>query len=215
MRVIIMGCGRLGAELATKLSLEKHSVAIVDRDLKAFHRLRKGFLGETIHGVGYHKDVMLKAGIERADAFVAVTNGDNHNIVGALTAKQRFRVPKVVARIYDPQRALIYRRLGVPTVATTTWASHKIRELLLFPDFHADSGYGNGEVEMTRVKAPLRLVGQAIESLNIPGQLQVVAITRLGQAFIPMPGATFEEGDVVRIVAAKPALGQLHRFLHG
>lgn len=210
-----MGCGRLGAELAHHLSLEHHVTVVVDRDAKAFHRLRPGFTGETIVGVGFDRDVLEQAGIDEADAFVAVTQSDNANIVGALTAKRRFRVPKVVARIYDPKRALIYRRLGVPTVSTTAWATHKMRELLLYPDFHPEHSFGSGEVEMTRIAVPPRLVGRPVESIEIAGGIRVVAITRLGRSFIPQEGNAFEEGDVARIAVSKPALGQLQRFLEG
>ena len=214
MRIIVMGCGRLGAELAERLSLERHQVVVVDRNPKAFHRLRKGFAGETVTGVGYDRDVLIRAGIERSDGFAAVTSGDNHNIVGALTAKRRFRVPKVVARIYDPQRAIIYRRLGVPTVATTVWAAHKMRELLLYPDFYAEHSFGSGEVEMTRIRIPAKLVGRPVHTLAIPGQIIVAAVTRLGRAFIPQPETLLEEGDVVRVIVAKEALGTLGHFLH-
>lgn len=213
MRIIVMGCGRLGSELARYLQSDHHNVAVIDRDEDAFHRLGPRFQGKTIRGVGFDRDVLMAAGIENSDAFVAVTRGDNTNIVGALTAKRRFKVPKVIALIHDPHRALIYRRLGVPTVAPMAWGTHKFRELLLYPEYHPELTFGNGELELTRIMVPPRLWGRPVDTVVIPGQLEVVAITRLGTGFIPVPGTHFEQGDVARMVVSKEALAHLENLI--
>ncbi|MCL5070073.1 MAG: TrkA family potassium uptake protein [Actinobacteria bacterium] len=158
MQIIIMGCGRVGSNLANLLSMEGHKTSIIDRDPKSFERLGKNFKGQKILGFGYDKDILEKAGIEEADAFAAVTQGDNRNIVGALIAKREYRVPIVIARIYDPVRALAYNKLDIATISPTKWGANKIRELICHSDIHPQSSLGNGEVDVLEIEVPHNLI---------------------------------------------------------
>src|SRR3712207_1095606 len=152
MRVIIVGCGRVGSLLAQLLEQEDHQVVVVDKNAAAFQRLPRGFRGQTVTGVGFDRDVLRAAGIERADAFAAVTSGDNSNFVAASVARDTFRVPTVVARIYDPQREQIYRRLGIRTISSTAWGAHKIKRIIERSDLHGQAELGNGEVELIEAR---------------------------------------------------------------
>lgn len=125
-----MGCGRVGSLLATQLDEVGHSVAIIDQNREAFQRLPDSYQGSTILGVGFDKQILLEAGIERAHAFVSVSGGDNSNIISARLARTVFQVPRVIARIYDQQRAAIYNRLGIPTIAPVAWTAHEITKQL-------------------------------------------------------------------------------------
>ena len=131
MHIVIMGCGRVGSTLAHILEDRGHTVAVIDRDPEAFRRLRPAFKGDRVTGVGFDRDVLARAGIERADGFAAVSSGDNSNIIAARVARETFAVQAVAARIYDPRRAEVYERLGIPTVATVRWtADQMLRKLL-------------------------------------------------------------------------------------
>ena len=133
MHVVIMGCGRVGSELAARLESGEHSVSVIDKNPTAFRMLRYQFKGKKIEGYGFDEDILREAGIERAEAFAAVSSGDNSNIVAARLAREKFEVPLVVARIYDPRRAEIYQRLGIPTVATVKWTTDQVMRVLI-PD---------------------------------------------------------------------------------
>jgi trk system potassium uptake protein TrkA len=213
MRVIIVGCGRVGALVANRLSQEGHDVVIIDKDPMAFERLGKAFRGQKIEGVGFDKDVLKQAIIEKADAFASITSGDNTNIVCAVIAKDIFRVPIVVARIFDPLRAEIYRRLGVPTVSAVAWASNQIRDLICHRDISSRVSLGNGEVEILEIGASSRLAGKKVADLSILGEIQVVAITRLGKAFIPTMATTFNENDNIEIAVLNSAMPKLEKML--
>lgn len=214
MKVMIVGCGRVGSTLANILSLEQKDVVVIDKNEEAFLRLGKTFRGQKVRGHGFDKKILEKAGIEHCDAFVSVTNGDNTNIVSARTAKDEYRVPKVIARIYDPVRAQIYRKLGVITVAPVTWAANKIKDLIIHPEHATQATFGSGEVELVRLEIPHHLIGKNVQSITIPGEIQIVAITRLGKAFIPTTATVLMEGDVARIIVARTALQQFGKFIH-
>jgi trk system potassium uptake protein len=213
MEVVIMGCGRVGAQLANLLSMDGHKVSIIDMDLKSFNRLGKSFKGEKVLGFGFDKEVLEKAGIESADAFTSVTQGDNRNIIGALVAKREFNVPIVVARIYDPIRALVYNKLGITTISPTTWGANKIKELICYSDVSSQLSLGNGEVEVIEVEARSNIIGFSSEKINVPGEIMVVSITRLGKAFVPVVGTVINEGDLLYIAVASSAIPQLKRIL--
>jgi trk system potassium uptake protein TrkA len=215
MYVVIMGCGRLGAQLANLLFVEGHEVAVIDRDEDAFRRLRKDFKGKKIIGVGFDREVLEKAGIKKADAFVAVSRGDNHNIVSAIIAKNIFRVPRVVARIYDQERAKLYWKLGVPTVAPGVWASNKIRDYLFHYELKERVNFGNAEVELFEIECPPHLVGRAVADLNVPQEILVGVIVREGKAFIPTPGSRFEEGDILQILVSSQAIPKFEEAIKG
>jgi trk system potassium uptake protein TrkA len=213
MKIVIVGCGRVGAQLASLLSLEGHEIAIVDRDAKAFERLPASFRGQRITGVGFDREVLRQAGIERADAFVSVTSGDNTNIVAALMARREFHVPNVVTRVFDPQRAEIYRRFGIPTISPTTWAATEIKEMLVHADLSSRLTLGSGEVEIIEIELPPTLIGHAVSELAAPGEIMVITIVRQGKGLIPFPGAAFQEGDDVYLAVLSSALGKLKKLL--
>lgn len=214
MYIVIMGCGRVGSRLAKVLTLEGHEVAVIDKDPTAFKRLGEAFKGKAIEGFGFDRDVLEKAGIEQADAFIAVTNGDNHNIVGALVAKNKFRVPKVVARIYDPAREKLYQHLGIQTISSTAWAANKIKNLICHVELIRHFSFGNGEVEVVEGEISPQLAGRSINDLNIPGEIAVIAIVRFGRAFIPTSGVTFQEKDGIQVAVESSSLPKLKKMLH-
>lgn len=213
MKFVIVGCGRVGARLGSQLSLAGHDVAIVDRDPKAFRRLSPVYRGETIEGVGFDRDVLVRAGIERADGFASVTNGDNTNIVSARIARTVFRVPMVVTRIYDPRRAEIYRRLGILTISPTDWGATRLAELLLHPGLVTELALGHGEVNLVEVVASDHLDGHRVEELTIPGEMLVAGLERDGRAAIPTPGTRLRRGDVLYIAVESALVGRLREML--
>jgi len=213
MQIIIMGCGRVGSQLANLLSMEGNKVSVIDINPKAFVRLGKGFKGTTIAGFGFDKEVLEKAGIEHADAFTSVTQGDNRNIVGALIAKREYRIPIVIARIYDPLRAQVYNKLGITTISPTTWGANKIKELICHSDILSQASLGNGEVEILETEVSANLAGFTSDKINVPGEIMVVSITRLGRAFIPVVGTVMNQGDLLHIAVASLSIPQLKRIL--
>lgn len=212
MKVIIAGCGRVGALLASRLSLEGHQVAVMDRDRRAFRLLGHGFAGTTHAGTVFDRQTMIAAGVERADAFISVTSGDNSNVVSALVAKEVFRVPAVVARIYDPRRAEIYRRLGLPAVSSVAWSVGEILSLLR-SDLAEETTFGDGEVRLVRATVPDALAGRTVAELQRPGEAQVVAVVRAGRSFVPTDGSVLEASDVVHMAVAQSALPHVERML--
>lgn len=213
MKVIVAGCGRVGSSLANRLSMEGHDVAVIDKDPTSFERLGKTFKGATVKGFVFDGEALKKAGIERADAFISVTSGDNSNVVSATIAKDIYRVPKVVARIYEPRRAEIYRRLGIPTVSSVTWASNEILTLVLHTEITTEATFGDGEVQLARIEIPPRLVGRSVDDISIPGEILVATIVRGGKSFIPTGGAVFQEHDLVELVVLTTALPKLKKML--
>lgn len=197
MKVVIGGCGRVGAQLATKLSFERHDVVVIDKNARSFQRLGKSFSGTTVRGLVFDKDVLTKAGLDRADAYVAVTSGDNSNVVSATIAREIYRTPKVIARIFDPRRAEIYRRLGIQTVSSVTWAANEITSLILFPHLVRDLTLGDGEVQLVKVSIPPRLVGRTIADMSMPGEVVPFAVVRAGRSFIPASHEELNPGDIV------------------
>jgi len=213
MQIVILGCGRVGSQLANLLSLEGHKVTVIDNNPKAFSRLGKSFKGSTVTGFGFDKGILEKAGIEHADAFASVTEGDNRNIVSALIAKREYRVPIVVARIYDPLRALVYKKLGITTISPTTWGANKIREIICHSDILSQMSLGNGEVEIVEVEINTNLAGFTSDKINVPGEIMVLSITKLGRAFIPVVGTVMDKGDLLHIAVASTSIPQLKRIL--
>lgn len=213
MKIIIMGCGRVGSQLANLLTMDGHKVSVIDIDPKSFDRLGKSFKGEKVTGFGYDKEVLEKAGIEHADAFTAVTEGDNRNIIAALVAKREYGVPTVVARIYDPVRANVYNKLGITTISPTRWGANKIKELICHSDINSQLSLGNGEVEIIEVEISPVISGFTSDKINVPGEIMVLSITRLGKAFIPVVGTVMNSGDLLHISVASTAITQLKRML--
>lgn len=215
MRTIVAGCGRVGALLARRLSVEGHEVAVIDKDPLAAERLGKNFKGVFIRGIIFDRTTIQKAGIAQADAFIAVSSGDNSNIVAALIARELFKVPKVVARIFDPRRAQIYRQLGIPTVSSVSWASNEILTLVMHSQLVRDRSFGDGEVQMVCLEIVPQLAGRTPADLTIPGEIQVIAVIRSGRSFIPTTGSIFVEHDLVEIAVTTNALPRLKKMLSG
>jgi len=213
MRILIVGCGRVGAGLAQTMLLRGHSVVVVDKDPLAFERLGSGFKGQTVIGVGFDRNVLLKAGIERADGLAAVTASDETNVLIGRIAQQIFRVPKVVARLYDVRQAEIYRRLGLPTVAPTSWGINRIAEMLLYSPLDAVYSLGNGEVDLLEMQVPQILIGKLVRDLTLPGEIHVVAISRDGKTFLPTSGATLQEGDLLHLATLTTSASRLRGLL--
>lgn len=213
MRVILIGCGRVGSELTIQLGRAGHDVTIIDKRPSAFDRLPPGFNGRTMVGLGFDRDVLKEAGIKEADAFVAVTNGDNSNIVSARVAREYFHVPKVIARIYDPRRAEIYEKLNIPTVATTTWGVKQIMLMLTHPREDIKESLAGGDLVRLRLPVPQHLVGTPILQLNAPGKILVIGVDRGGHGFIPTQSSTFQDGDISQLILHKDAVDTLDELL--
>jgi trk system potassium uptake protein TrkA len=196
MKIIMVGCGQMGAGLAQTLSLRGHAVTVIDKDAAAFGRLGPAFTGQTVVGIGFDRDVLLKAGIERADGLASVTDSDEANFVVARLAREQFRVPRVVARVVEPRKAEIYRRLGLQTISTTTWGVNRIANLLSYTEFNGLLDLGS-DVELVEIEVGPGLVGRTVYNLTIPSEVHVVAINRGGQTFLPTGGATFQAGDLL------------------
>jgi trk system potassium uptake protein TrkA len=202
MHVVIVGCGRVGSSLANDLLSDGHTVAIIDRRAEAFSRLGADFAGQSIVGIGFDREVLISAGIERADAVAAVTSGDNSNILVARVARETYNIERVVARIYDPRRAAIYQRLGISTVATVSWTTTQVLRRLL-PD--------TGAVEWTDPTSSVSLVERVVDS-SLAGRnyrdieeaegSRLVAVTRFGSTSLATPGLVAQVGDVAYLAVA-------------
>ena len=188
MRVIVVGCGRVGSELAVRLQLDGHAVAIIDKDANAFRRLPDGWGGQTVVGFGFDRDVLLEAGIQEANALAAVTSGDNSNILAARIARETFEIPHVVARIKSPSRAVIYQRLGIPTVATVSWTVDQVVRRLLPEEGVTAWTDPTGEINLVEHLLPESLCGHSYAELTDPEQFRPVLVTRGGQSRLVGPG---------------------------
>ncbi len=213
MRVIIMGCGRVGEQLAQLMSEEGHDVAVIDYDAAALARLGPNFKGRRVRGVGFDRDVLLRAGIEEADGFAAMSSSDNVNVVAARIARTLFHVPRVVAPLFEPERAEVYKRLGLVTISSTTWGAERTRELLTHAELDAVRSFGTGEVQLLEIGVPEGLVGHAVRDLSVPGEVIVIALTRDGKALLPTLGTTFRAGDVIHLAVASDAMARVERLL--
>lgn len=209
MKIIVMGCGRVGEQLARLMVADGHAVTVIDYDERALARLGDNFRGVKVRGVGFDRDILVAAGIEQADAFAATSSSDNVNIVAARTARNLFRVPRVVARLYDPRQAEIYQRLGLLTISSTTWGAERIRELLTHSELDPLLTFGSGEVSLLSLEVPPRMVGRMAKQLAVPGEIQVVGVTRQGHAFIPLQGSEFQTGDLIHLAVLASAMDRL------
>jgi trk system potassium uptake protein TrkA len=209
VHVVVVGCGRVGSELAGALELAGHDVAVIDKNPKSFRRLHPSFAGRTVVGFGFDRDHLTTAGIEGAGALAAVTSGDNSNILCALIARETFGIERVVARIYDPRRALIYQRLGIPTVATVAWTTDQVLRRLLPGEARTDWVDQSSKVCLLQRDLPPGAVGKKLALLNEPGRFWVTAVTRFGAAEVVRADMVGQEGDVVHLVAAVDSLEEL------
>ena len=200
MHIVIMGCGRVGASLALELDRLGHSVAVVDQDDDSFRRLGPGFQGETVTGVGFDRDTLQKAGIERAHAFAAVSSGDNSNILAARVARGTYGVTNVVARIYDPKRAEIYERLGIPTVATVAWSTGQMLRRLLPRDLAEEWSDASGTVVLAQCGVDDGWVGIRIRTIGERTGTRIAFVTRYGEGLLPEPDTVLQEGDLLHVI---------------
>jgi len=208
-----MGCGRVGGELTVQLAKAGHAVSIIDKRPEAFDRLPPGFDAKTIVGLGFDREVLERAGIKEAGAFVAVSNGDNSNIVSARVAREHYHVPKVIARIYDPRRADIYERLNIPTVASVRWAAKQIQFLLFHSRDEMKESFAGGSLMHLQREVPDHLVGKPVSSVEAEGAIRVIGVDRGGSGYLPTHSSTFQEGDVAHFVVARDALDRLDVLL--
>jgi trk system potassium uptake protein TrkA len=209
VHIVIMGCGRVGSTLAHILEEQGHSVAIIDQDREAFRKLRSGFRGKRVTGVGFDQDVLIEAGIEEADAFAAVSSGDNSNVISARVVRESFGVERVAARIYDPRRAEVYQRLGIPTVATVRWTADQMLRRLLPDGSEPLWRDPTGAVVLAEVAYSEKWVGEKVHALEDAARTRVAYISRLGEAMLPGQGTVLQEGDVLYVIAAESDLERI------
>jgi len=209
VHIVIMGCGRVGSTVAHILEDQDHSVAVIDQDPEAFRKLRSGFKGTKVTGIGFDRDVLTEAGIERAGAFAAVSSGDNSNIIAARVARESFGVQRVVARIYDPRRAEVYQRLGIPTVATVAWTADQMLRRLLPEGAQSLWRDPTGAVVLAEVAYSDGWLGQRVCDLELAARTRIAYITRLGEALIPTATLVLQEGDVVHVVTEERRLDEI------
>lgn len=199
MHVVVVGCGRVGAGLAGEIEAAGHSVAVVDRRSKAFGRLPEDFGGRTVVGVGFDRDRLRAAGVEEAGAVAAVTSGDNSNILVARVARETFGIERVVARIYDPRRAAIYERLGIPTIATVRWTTERVLQRVLPERPTVDWIDPSAKVVLLERTVPAAWAGHPAVDLDADGTARVVSVTRLGVAQVPTSNLLLQDGDAVHM----------------
>jgi trk system potassium uptake protein len=200
MHIVIMGCGRVGSALARTLEEQGHTIAVIDRDPTAFRRLGSAFNGRRVTGVGFDQDTLREAGIEEAGAFAAVSSGDNSNIIAARVAREMFGVENVAARIYDPRRAEVYQRLGIPTVATVRWTADQMIRRLLPHGSEPEWRDPSGSVLLAEVQVDNKWIGERITRLEEETGARIAFLTRLGEGLLPDTDTVLQDGDLVHVV---------------
>ena len=213
MKVIIMGCGRIGSQTSKLLDEQGHDVTVIDHDQNAAGRLPATFKGRLVKGLGFDRNILIEAGIEQADAFVATSSSDNANIISARIARNMFHVPRVIARLYDPKRAEIYERFGLTTISSTVWGAERIYQVLTHTDLDVWETFGRGEVSLVHLEVSPMLAGRTVNQLNIVGEIMVVSITRNNEAFVPVLGTEFREGDMIHLVVMTNSMDRLEDML--
>lgn len=211
MHVVVVGCGRVGSGLAVSLTGQGHSVAIIDRNPRAFRRLPDDWAGQRVHGSGFDRDYLELAGAADADALAAVTNGDNSNILTVRIARETFGIAHVVARIYDPRRAEIYQRLGIPTVATVTWTIDQVRRRLLPDEVTTEWSDPSGKLRLVERELPEPWAGKRLGDIALPGEISLVAVTRAGVPRLDGADLIGQEGDLLHLAVTDDAFGELVR----
>ena len=200
MHVVIMGCGRVGSALAKTLERRGQSVSVIDRDAGAFRRLPPEFAGQRITGVGFDRDTLVEAGIERAHAFAAVSSGDNSNIISARVARETFGVENVVARIHDARRAEVYQKLGIPSVATVRWTADQVIRRMFPEGLLTEWRDPSGQVVLAEVAYSADWIGVRLRDLEEASGVRVALLTRLGEGMVPHAQTVLQEGDLVHVV---------------
>jgi trk system potassium uptake protein TrkA len=209
VHIVIMGCGRVGSTLAHILEDRGNGIAVIDRDPEAFRRLGSSFKGDRVTGIGFDRAVLIQAGIERADAFAAVSSGDNSNIIAARVVRETFGVQRVAARIYDPRRAEVYERLGIPTVATVRWTADQMLRKLLPEGGEPLWRDPTGRIVLAEIAFSPLWIGEQVKAMEVSTMTRIAFIDRLGQAFVPDSGTVLQEGDVIHVVAKEADLDRI------
>ncbi|MBO0715106.1 MAG: TrkA family potassium uptake protein [Acidimicrobiales bacterium] len=213
MHVVVVGCGRVGSELAVALTDRGESVAIIDKSPTAFRRLPPQWTGRIVVGYGFDRDHLEEAGIREAGALAAVTSGDNSNILTARIARETYQVPSVVARIYDPRRAVIYQRVGIPTVATVTWTTDQVLRRL-FPEVStAEWIDASGQLVLLERTLPAVWAARRLGQLQDGGRVTLVAVTRGGVPRLDVADMVGQEGDLLHVMVRKEAVDELEERL--
>lgn len=213
MKIIIIGCGRVGSGLAKNLSLQGIDISVIDNDPETFKLLGKTFKGKTFVGMGFDQKVLLEAGIEKADALAAVTTTDEINLVAARMAKTVYKVPSVAARVYEPQKAKIYRRLGIQTVSPVTLGIERLASMLAYSNLNVERRIGTGQVVLVDVDVSYKLVNKTPSDVNIPGEIQVVALTRNGKTGLINEATVFQIGDLLHLFVTTTAKEKISKLL--
>ncbi len=213
VHIVIMGCGRVGSSLARSLQKRGHTVAVIDLNVDSFRRLGPDFDGQTIKGVGFDREVLVEAGIERAEGFAAVSSGDNSNILSARVVRETFNVDNVVARIYDPGRAEVYERLGIPTVATVRWTSDQVLRRLLPAGSEPMWRDPSGSVRLIEVHAHRSWVGRSVGQIEEATQARVPFLLRVGAGLVPRRHTLFQDGDLIYAAVADADLAEVETVL--
>jgi len=208
-----MGCGRVGSTLAQSLEEYGHTVAMIDQYPDAFRRLPASFQGKKVTGLGFDRDTLLQAGIEDAFAFAAVSDGDNSNILAARVVRETYGIENVVARIYDPHRAEIYQRLGIPTVATVRWTSDQVIRRLLPMGATDEYRDPSGLVSLCEVDVHPGWYGHSIASIDKASEARTAYLTRYGEGLVPGPTSVLQEGDTLHLMVASEAVPAVERLL--
>jgi trk system potassium uptake protein TrkA len=210
---VIMGCGRVGATLAQSLESNGHGVAVIDQNPEAFRRLDAQFGGRKVTGLGFDRDTLIQAGIEDAYGFAAVSDGDNSNILAARVVRETFGIDNVVARIYDPHRAEIYQRLGIPTVATVRWTSDRVLRRLLPLGATDEFRDSSGQIQLAQVDVHPEWVGRPLRALEEATGARVAYVTRYGDGVLPTADTVLQENDTVHVLKRVSETDQVERTL--
>ena len=212
MKIIIVGCGRVGAGLAKNLSMQGVDVTIIDKNKSAFDALGSTFKGRTVEGIGFDQKVLSKAGIEKADALAAVTASDEANIVAARMARSFFKVPFVAARVYEPRKAKIYRRLGIQTISPVTLGIERLTSILVYRNLNIERSVGAGQVSLVDVEAGQTLAAKTLKDIEIPGEIKLVALTRNGRTSLPNDALVFQNGDILHLSVTSSARNKVNHL---
>ena len=211
---VIMGAGRVGVMLARTLEASGHTVAVIDQDERAFQPLRKGFEGRLVTGVGFDADTLKRAGITEAYAFAAVSSGDNSNIIAARVAREMFKVKNVVARVYDPNRAEFFQRMGIPTVASVRWSTDQVlRRLLPEQALKGDFREPSGRLMLTEIPLDDGWAGHALTSIESAAGVRIAYITRFGEGMLPRPDSAYQQGDSIHVMMRTDDVADVTRIL--
>lgn len=211
---VIMGCGRVGVSLAHTLDNAGHTVAVIDQDERAFRRLRHTFTGRKVTGVGFDRVTLKEAGIEEAYAFAAVSSGDNSNILATRVARETFHVPHVVARIYDPGRAEIYQRLGIPTVAAVRWSADQVlRRILPEQSINGDFRESSGRLILGELSLHEGWMGATLTGIEQAAGVRIAYLTRFGEGILPRPDTSYQQGDVLHAMMNVERTSEISRIL--